>query len=260
MPRANRYYVPGLVWHITHRCLERAFLLRFTQEKRRWVHWLGVARRRYGVSILNYAVTSNHVHLCVYDHGEGEIARSMQLIQSHVALEYNRRKHRTGAFWHDRYYATAVETGVHALRCCSYIDLNMVRAGVVTHPSQWRWCGYNEILHSRQRFRLIDRERLAEAIGLDDGDELPRVYNDRIDYLREHETSQRESCWTEAVAVGDESFVERLKDVLGNVRRRWQMIANEGQDGSVVLKEPQEPYRTDLHVQNGPLSIKIGHL
>ena len=26
-----------------------------------------------------------------------------------------------------------------------YIDLNMVRAGVVEHPSQWPFCGYTEI-------------------------------------------------------------------------------------------------------------------
>ena len=185
VPRANRYYAPGLIWHITHRCLGRAFLLRFEQEKRSWVHWLGVARRRYGLSILNYSVTSNHVHLCVCDRGEGEIARSMQLVQGQVALEYNRRKRRTGAFWHDRYHATAVETGTHVLRCCSYIDLNMVRAGVVTHPSQWRWCGYGEIMRGRRRFRLIDREKLSEAIGLDECAELPRVYSDRMEYLVE---------------------------------------------------------------------------
>jgi putative transposase len=26
-----------------------------------------------------------------------------------------------------------------------YIDLNMVRAGVVDHPSEWPDCGYHEI-------------------------------------------------------------------------------------------------------------------
>ena len=27
MPRANRYFVPGYVWHITHRCHKQEFLL-----------------------------------------------------------------------------------------------------------------------------------------------------------------------------------------------------------------------------------------
>ena len=258
MPRANRYYAPGLVWHLTHRCLGRDFLLKFEKEKRCWVRWLGVARRRYELSVLNYTVTRNHVHLCVYDHGQGEIARSMQLIQGQVALEYNRRKRRAGAFWHDRYHATAVETGVHALRCCSYIDLNMVRAGVVTHPSTWRWCGYGEILHGRQRFRLIDRPRLAEVIGLDHCDELAAVYGDRMEYVLAHEALEREAWWTEAVAVGDELFVEKVKGMLQQVRQTWELVTSERQDGSVVLKEPACPYRADFSVQNGPVSIRIG--
>jgi hypothetical protein len=36
-----------------------------------------------------------------------------------------------GAFWQDRYHATAIETGEHLWRCLVYVCLNMVRAGVV---------------------------------------------------------------------------------------------------------------------------------
>ena len=62
-----------------------------------------------------------------------------------VGQEYNLRKERRGAFWEDRYHATAVESGVHFRQCLAYIDLNMVRAGVVAHPEQWPDCGYVEI-------------------------------------------------------------------------------------------------------------------
>ncbi len=63
MPRVNRYYLPGYVWHITHRCHKREFLLKFACDRRRWLQWLWEAKKRFGVSILNYAVTSNHIHL-----------------------------------------------------------------------------------------------------------------------------------------------------------------------------------------------------
>jgi putative transposase len=41
------------------------------------------------------------------------------------------KKHRKGAFWEDRYHATAIESGEHLLRCLVYIDLDMVRVGRV---------------------------------------------------------------------------------------------------------------------------------
>jgi hypothetical protein len=34
MPRANRHFLPGQLWHITHRCHEKSFLLRFPRDRR----------------------------------------------------------------------------------------------------------------------------------------------------------------------------------------------------------------------------------
>jgi putative transposase len=137
MPRATRFYLPGTTWHITHRCHDRKFLLKFERDRLRWKHWLFQAKHRYGLSVLNYIATNIHVHILVKDSRHCEIAKSMQLISGRTAQEYNRRKSRKGAFWEDRYFATAVSTDRHLIRCLLYIDLNMVRAGVVDHPSLW---------------------------------------------------------------------------------------------------------------------------
>jgi REP element-mobilizing transposase RayT len=50
--------MPGYVWHITHRCHKQEFLLKFAQTRQRYIHWLYQARKRFGVEILNYAITS----------------------------------------------------------------------------------------------------------------------------------------------------------------------------------------------------------
>ena len=108
MARAKRHYLPGYIWHITHRCHKREFLIKFSKDRRRWLFWLYQARRRYGLTVLNYIVTSNHIHLLVADDGNREtIPRSMQLIAGRVGQEFNQRKNRKGAFWEDRYHAKA---------------------------------------------------------------------------------------------------------------------------------------------------------
>ena len=56
MPRANRHYIPGYVWHITHRCHKKEFLLKFARDRRRWLEWLFEAKKRYGTSILKLTV------------------------------------------------------------------------------------------------------------------------------------------------------------------------------------------------------------
>jgi putative transposase len=72
MARAKRHFLPGHVWHITHRCHKKEFLLKFARDRRQWLQWLFEAKKHYGISILNYMVTSNHIHLLVVDGGGRE--------------------------------------------------------------------------------------------------------------------------------------------------------------------------------------------
>src|SRR4030042_2389642 len=142
MPRASRHYIPGNVWHITHRYHKKEFLLRFGRDRRRWLQWLFEAKKRFGLRVLNYMVTSNHIHLLVRENGDKDvIPNSIQLIAGRTAQEFNQRKNRNGAYWEDRYHATAVETDNHLIQCLLYMDLNMVRAGAVRHPSEWPFRG-----------------------------------------------------------------------------------------------------------------------
>ena len=134
MARAKRHYIPEQIWHLTHRCHKREFLLKLVKDKRRWLQWLFEAKQRYGIVILNFTVTSNHIHLLVYDEkGRDVIPSSIKLIAGRTGQEYNLRKKRKGAFWENRYYATAIESEEHLFKCLTYIDLNMVRNGVVSH-------------------------------------------------------------------------------------------------------------------------------
>ena len=162
MPRANRHFLPGQIWHITHRCHKREYLLKFARDRACWIRWLFEAKKRYGLSVLNYMVTSNHVHLLVQDNEKYAIPKSMQLVAGRTAQAYNRRKSRSGAFWEDRYHATAVQADEHFFRCLVYIDLNMVRAGIIRHPEKWPHCGYHEIQQPPKRYRIIDQSVLLE--------------------------------------------------------------------------------------------------
>ena len=88
MARAKRHYIPGQIWHITHRCHKREFLLKFAKDSRCWLQWLYEARRRYGLTILNYTVISNHIHLLVADDGGRDvIPKSIQLVVGRTGQE-----------------------------------------------------------------------------------------------------------------------------------------------------------------------------
>lgn len=241
MPRANRFHIPGYVWHLTHRCHKKEFLLKFNRDRRRWVHWLFEAKKRYDLRILNYIVTSNHIHLLVFDNGdEWAIARAMQLVEGRVAQEYNRRKKRQGAFWEDRYHATAVQPGQSLARCMAYIDLNMVRAGVVPHPDDWEFCGYQEIQNPPERYRLIESALVARLLNLRGPQELPSAQQSWVDTALDSGQNITDPRWTESIAVGDYNFVKNTVEALGLAGKYRDIVED---DGIAVLKEPQFLYR-----------------
>jgi len=174
----------------------------------------------YGLKILNYMVTSNHIHLLVVDDGDRKvIPNSMQLVAGRTGQEFNQRKKRKGAYWEDRYHATAVESGEHLARCMVYIDTNMVRAGVVSHPSMWPFCGHNEIQQPRRKNILIDSEKLQGLIGAESHDQLRTSHEGWVkEYLGEG-AKERQDEWTASIAVGGRSFIEKVRPSLAFVRK-----------------------------------------
>jgi len=251
MPRAHRYYLPDLVWHIPHRCYNREFLLRDRRDRLNWIGWLAEARLRHGLSVLDYCVTCNHVHLLVWaDNHRDVIPRSLQLVESATAQSHNVRVERSGAFWDDRYHATAVETHQHLMRCITYIDLNMVRAGVVSNPGEWREGGYCEFCGPDQARGILDCDRLAALTGARSVEHAVSLRRSAVEDAR-RAGSGRQKEWSEAVAVGSERFVEQIIEDLGYRGRRRTKIAMAGAgsgDGVLyALREDCRPYDPEVN-------------
>ena len=113
------------------------------------MQWLYQSKKRYGLAILNYMITSNHIHLLVVDSGKRDvIPKSMKLVAGRTGQEYNQRKNRRGAYWEDRYHAKAAESGAHLARCLVALVWS------ATPPSKWPFSGYNEIQMPRRKKRI----------------------------------------------------------------------------------------------------------
>jgi len=193
------------------------------------------------VSLLNYCLTSNHTHAIAVESKTGGISRMMQKLEGDFAASYNRRKHRSGSYWEDRYHCTMVEDGEHLWNCIQYVDLNMVRAGVVNHPREWPWCGYQELTGEKTRYRLLNVGRVLELLGMPDLEFFVSEYQARIRRAIEEKRLSREKCWTESIAVGREEYVRKIA---GTIRReRLRPRIEESNDGYWAVWEAAPKYQ-----------------
>ena len=185
-------------------------------------------------------VTSNHIHLLVFDGGgRNVLPDSIKLVAGRTGQEYNVRKKRKGAFWEDRYHATAVESSRYLRQCITYIDMNMVRTGVVTNPAEWEYCGYNEIQNPRKRKGIIDLDRLIALLGFETYADLKAAHYKWVDSALRTNIRSKEDKWTQSIAVGSKPFIEKVKESLG-FRVRGRKIIHMGE--TFELREAPAPY------------------
>ncbi len=246
MPRRPRYLKDNSCYHITHRCHERKFLFRFAKDRQVYVDLLRKTVKRFQIDVLNYVVTSNHVHLLVWvKHGK-VLPKAMQYLHGEFGQYYNQRKTREGAFWRDRYHNALIQTGAHLSRCMFYVDMNMVRARVVGHPEEWKHGGHHELSGSRQRYCIINQEQLLKCLG--NGHDLEQFrawYMKTLTNLVAEGYHCRESYWSAAYAVGDAGWLSSVYDEIGFRRKRiLQAIQGEnvfGEKNEVYYIEGRSP-------------------
>ena len=96
-------------------------------------------------------------------------------IKVRFARFYNKRHGRKGYFWGDRFKSVIVENGETLINCLAYIDLNPVRAGLVSRPEEYRWnsIGYHVQTNNKDDFLSLDFG-LREFGEMNDGERLRR--------------------------------------------------------------------------------------
>ena len=132
---------------------------------------------------------------------------------------------------------------MHFQQCLVYTDMNMVRAGVVTHSRKWEFGGYNQIQKPRKRYSLIDHERLRSLAGSSTGEMIQAANASWVDEAIRARRHQREAIWTRSLAVGRDRLVEKFKKELGYRARSRRVKAFKT---SFELREPMSCYKADF--------------
>ncbi|MBU8901680.1 MAG: transposase [Victivallales bacterium] len=207
MPRRRRNWMNDACYHITHQCHERKFLFKFAKHRNMYLNLLFEMQKKYNIDILDYIVSSNHVHLLLSAKRAKNIPMGLQFLHGGMAQKYNLLKDREGSFWRNRFHATRIESGRHLGRCLFYIDMNMVRAGAVEHPAEWKHTAYHEFIETKQRYRIVNIERLLECLDFDNEESFRKWYKETLNEKLACENHRREVYWSKVAAIGGEEWL-----------------------------------------------------
>jgi putative transposase len=140
--RPNRICVPGIPYHITQRGTHGAPTFFEREDFELYLRLLAIAIDRFAAELHAYVLMTNHVHLLMTPLSNDSLSRVLHYVAGTYSRELNHRLARDGAVWGSRFWSTPVEADEYCLCCYRYIELNPVRAAMVTDPGGYPWSSY----------------------------------------------------------------------------------------------------------------------
>ncbi|HET8696402.1 MAG TPA: transposase [Gammaproteobacteria bacterium] len=142
MARQKRICIPGIPFHVTQRGSHGATTFFAREDFELYLRLLAIATNRFGAELHAYVLMTNHVHLLITPRHSDSLSRTMQYAAGVYSRQVNERLGRTGAVWGSRFWSAPIEADGYCLACYRYIELNPVRARMVTSPASYPWSSY----------------------------------------------------------------------------------------------------------------------
>jgi len=143
MGRKPRFNLVGVTQHVIQRGNNREPCFYSEEDYSTYLSFLKIAADKNNCHIHAYVLMTNHVHLLMTPMQAHGISTVMQSLGKRYVQYINKVYKRTGTLWEGRYKASLVDTHNYLLTCMRYIELNPVRAGMVSLPSEYRWSSYS---------------------------------------------------------------------------------------------------------------------
>lgn len=234
MARKARFNLPGVPQHIVQRGNNREPCFFAEGDYQRYLHDLHEAAKRNNVAIHAYVLMTNHVHLLATPGNTHSITYMMQDLGRKYVRYINHSYRRTGTLWEGRYKASLVDSEAYLFICMRYIELNPVRANMVSHPGDYSWSSYSSNAAGRPN-PLIQPHPLYQLLHLDD-EQRRYLYRElfklHMDDDQIHDV--RESLSQELV-LGRDDFKDRIEQMIKRQTRP-------GQPGRPRVEEEQGIY------------------
>lgn len=205
MARIARAVAPGLPHHVTQRGNRRQQTFFNDDDYHTYLELMGEWCSKYQVEAWGYCLMPNHVHLILVPETKDGLNLAVGEAHRRYTRMINFREGWRGHLWQGR-FASFIMDEKYLLACARYVELNPVRAGLVTSPEDWPWSSARAHINGMDDI-LVKEKPLNDKVSKSwDMFLMSDVEQNEIDLFRRYERTGR--------PMGDENFVEMLESLL----------------------------------------------
>jgi putative transposase len=183
MPRGPRLIYKNAIVNIVSRGNNKRIIFKKDKDFKYFKMLLLKYKKRYGFKLYHYCLMRNHVHLLLEVIEPAALAKTMQGVQLSYYHYFRKRYGYVGRFWQGRFCSKLIKNSNYLLTAGLYIERNPLKAGLVNHPSEYKWSSYNIYAHG-VKDSLIDLSPYYNSLS-HNGMERCKIYRDIMEaYLK----------------------------------------------------------------------------
>ena len=216
MARPLRIEFPGALYHVTSRGDRREPIFVDDDDRRTLLSVVEHTLNRLDACALAYCLMGNHYHFVLHTR-QANLSALMRQINGIYTQRFNRRHSQVGHLFQGRFKAVLVDRDSYLLEVCRYVDLNPVRAGLVSDPAAWAWSSYRALTaQAPPPAWLYTAAVWGHLTGA-----VPRTSTQTTRaaqrYLALVQAGRDVNLWDrglqQQIFLGDDAFVERMQQV-----------------------------------------------
>lgn len=211
MPRKARILVPNCPHHLVQRGHNRKAVFLEARDYRYYLDNLKEWKPKLEIKIYAWCLMTNHIHLIAEPGSDAmTIAQLMKRVNGRQSAYVNKFEGRTGSLWEGRYKGSPIQQENYFLRCCRYVELNPVVAGMVRHPQASPWSSYTDRI-SGAGSGLLDEHECYRRLGRSSVERT----SEYVAFLSENIPTKESKFISDAVTrnqlTGNERFVDEIE-------------------------------------------------
>lgn len=166
MPRCARIKSIDSIFHIMVRSIDEVPFFKEDEDKKTYLALIRKYQDQYSFKVYGYCLMSNHGHLIIDANG-ADISKIMHGINFTYAQIFNRRHHRRGCLFQDRFKSKIINDERYIIALSAYIHNNPTDIkGYEKNPEKYEYSSLTVYLGLRKDpYDIVDEDFIMQLFG-----------------------------------------------------------------------------------------------
>ncbi|CAN7633510.1 transposase [Pseudomonas sp. V98_8] len=216
MPRVGRVVLPNHPHHVVQRGHNRQVVFADARDFEYYLADLRELKEALGLRVYAYCLMTNHVHLLLSPGDTpASLGQLMKALAARMTRYRNKLEGRSGTLWESRYKSSVVQSDTYLLACSRYIELNPVRALIVSRAENYPWSSYRLRVVEPAENNWLDVDPCFEALGTTEVARRDRYKEFVAQVAPSGELDLIRSALQRGQLTGASRFVDEIEQITG---------------------------------------------